>query len=252
MKIIAGLGNIGREYAGTRHNIGFMVANELARRWGLEQSWRTAREAEYVEYRAPEKVFLLKPVTYMNLSGNAVGSWAHFYNIEPVDVAVISDDMDLPPGTLRIRKKGSSGGHNGIKSIIAALGTDGFPRFRLGIGHPDREREAVISHVLNRFGGEDRELIEASVKKAADALELWLKTDGDTDAVMQKFNTKPNKAKKRAEKAAAQAAADARAAGKIAGDSDMPVNCVAAVSSDIPDSAAGQPSDAGQKTGGGK
>ena len=206
MKIIAGLGNIGREYAGTRHNIGFMVADELARRWGLEQNWKTERNAEYVEYRTPEKVFLLKPITYMNLSGHAVGPWAHFYNIEPAAVAVISDDMDLPLGTLRIRKKGSSGGHNGIKSIIAGLGTDEFPRFRLGIGHPDREQKAVLRHVLNRFDGEDREVIRAAVNRVADALELWLKTDGDTDAVMQKFNTKPNKAKKRAEKAAAREA----------------------------------------------
>ena len=83
MKIIAGLGNIGKEYDKTRHNIGFMVADELARRWNLENAWRTDRNAMYVEYRAPEKVFLLKPVTYMNLSGNAVGPWAHFYNIAP-------------------------------------------------------------------------------------------------------------------------------------------------------------------------
>ena len=89
MKIIAGLGNIGKEYDKTRHNIGFMVADELARRWNLESAWRTDRNAMYVEYRAPEKVFLLKPVTYMNLSGNAVGPWAHFYNIAPEDVAVV-------------------------------------------------------------------------------------------------------------------------------------------------------------------
>ena len=142
MKIIAGLGNIGREYAGTRHNAGFMVADELARRWGLENRWRTDRDAAYVEYRAGgEKVWLLKPTTYMNLSGNAVGAWAHFYNVAPEDVAVVHDDMDLPVGTLRIRKKGSSGGHNGIKSIMNNLGTDTFPRFRLGIGHPVHDQQ---------------------------------------------------------------------------------------------------------------
>ena len=122
MKIIAGLGNIGKEYDKTRHNIGFMVADELARRWNLEGSWRTDRNALFVEYRAPEKVFLLKPTTYMNLSGNAVGPWAHFYNIAPEDVAVVHDDMDLPLGTIRIRKNGSSGGHNGIKSIYQQPG----------------------------------------------------------------------------------------------------------------------------------
>ena len=105
MKIIAGLGNIGKEYDKTRHNIGFMVADELARRWNLEGSWRTDRNALFVEYRAPEKVFLLKPTTYMNLSGNAVGPWAHFYNIAPEDVAVVHDDMDLR--TSRSRTAGS-------------------------------------------------------------------------------------------------------------------------------------------------
>ena len=193
MKIIAGLGNIGKEYDKTRHNIGFMVADELARRWNLEGSWRT-----------PEKVFLLKPTTYMNLSGNAVGPWAHFYNIAPEDVAVVHDDMDLPLGTIRIRKNGSSGGHNGIKSIISNLGTDAFPRFRLGIGHPVHEQQAVISHVLQPFAGDDKQLIEEAVKKMADALELWLKEDGDLSKVMQQYNTKPAKAKKRAEKEAAE------------------------------------------------
>ena len=207
MKIIAGLGNIGKEYDKTRHNIGFMVADELARRWNLEGSWRTDRNALFVEYRAPEKVFLLKPTTYMNLSGNAVGPWAHFYNIAPEDVAVVHDDMDLPLGTIRIRKNGSSGGHNGIKSIISCLGTDGFPRFRLGIGHPAREQEAVISHVLQRFAGDDRQLIDEAVKKMADALELWLQEGGDLAKVMQQFNTKPAKAKKRAVKETEQAAA---------------------------------------------
>ena len=165
MKIIAGLGNIGKEFDKTRHNIGFMVADELARRWNLEGAWRTDRNAMYVEYRAPEKVFLLKPVTYMNLSGNAVGPWAHFYNIAPEDVAVVHDDMDLPLGTIRIRKNGSSGGHNGIKSIISNLGTDAFPRFRLGIGHPVHEQEAVISHVLHPFAGDDKQLVDEAVKK---------------------------------------------------------------------------------------
>ncbi|MGI6262815.1 MAG: aminoacyl-tRNA hydrolase [Succiniclasticum sp.] len=209
MKIIAGLGNIGREYAGTRHNAGFMVADELARRWGLSDAWRTNRDAEYVEYRVgAEKIILLKPTTYMNLSGNAVGAWAHFYNVAPKDVAVIHDDMDLPVGSLRIRKKGSSGGHNGIKSILNQLGTDAFARFRLGIGHPAHEQQAVIQHVLQRFQGADKQAMDDAVAKAADAVEYWLERDGDTDAVMQKFNTKPKTARKRAEKAAAAGQAD--------------------------------------------
>lgn len=212
MKLIAGLGNIGREYAGTRHNVGFMVADELARRWGLTHAWRTARDAEYVEYRAgAEKIVLLKPTTYMNLSGNAVGAWAHFYNVAPEDIAVIHDDMDLPVGSLRIRAKGSSGGHNGIKSILNHLGTDAFPRFRLGIGHPAHEQRAVIQHVLQRFQGEDKAAMDDAVAKTADALEYWLERDGDTDAVMQKFNTKPRTAKKRAGQAARQEPQEATA-----------------------------------------
>ena len=125
-------------------------------------------------------------------------------------MAVVHDDMDLPLGTIRIRKNGSSGGHNGIKSIISNLGTDAFPRFRLGIGHPVHEQEAVISHVLHPFTGDDKQLIDEAVKKMADALELWLKEGGDLDKVMQQFNTKPAKAKKRAEKEKAEqeAAAD--------------------------------------------
>ena len=105
---------------------------------------------------------------------------------------------------MHVRKNGSGGGHNGIKSIISQLGTDAFPHFRLGIGHPVHEQQAVISHVLQRFAGDDKQVIDEAVKKMADALELWLKEDGDLDKVMQQFNTKPAKAKKRAEKEAAE------------------------------------------------
>ena len=175
MKLIVGLGNIGKEYEGTRHNIGFMVADELAKRWGIT-TWKNERSAMCAEHRIPEKVFLIKPTTYMNLSGEAVGAFANFYNIDPEDIAVIQDDLDLPCGKLRIRRKGSAGGHNGIKSI-----------------HPERNASAVIGHVLHRFGKEEQPLIEDAVKQMADAVELWLK--GDMDAVMQKYNKKPPKKK---------------------------------------------------------
>lgn len=192
MKLIVGLGNIGKEYEGTRHNIGFMVADELAKRWGIT-TWKNERSAMCAEYRIPEKVFLIKPTTYMNLSGEAVGAFANFYNIDPEDIAVIQDDLDLPCGKLRIRRKGSAGGHNGIKSIQQHLGTGDFPRFKIGIGHPERNASAVIGHVLHRFGKEEQPLIEAAVKQMADAVELWLK--GDMDAVMQEYNTKKEKKK---------------------------------------------------------
>lgn len=192
MKLIVGLGNIGKEYEGTRHNIGFMVADELAKRWGIT-TWKNERSAMCAEYRIPEKVFLIKPTTYMNLSGEAVGAFANFYNIDPEDIAVIQDDLDLPCGKLRIRRKGSAGGHNGIKSIQQHLGTGDFPRFKIGIGHPERNASAVIGHVLHRFGKEEQPLIEEAVKQMADAVELWLK--GDMDAVMQEYNTKKEKKK---------------------------------------------------------
>lgn len=192
MKLIVGLGNIGKEYEGTRHNIGFMVADELAKRWGIT-TWKNERSTMCAEHRIPEKVFLIKPTTYMNLSGEAVGAFANFYNIDPEDIAVIQDDLDLPCGKLRIRRKGSAGGHNGIKSIQQHLGTGDFPRFKIGIGHPERNASAVIGHVLHRFGKEEQPLIEEAVKQMADAVELWLK--GDMDAVMQEYNTKKEKKK---------------------------------------------------------
>lgn len=190
MKLIVGLGNIGKEYEGTRHNIGFMVADELAKRWGIT-TWKNERNAMCAEHRIPEKVLLIKPTTYMNLSGEAVGAFANFYNIAPEDIAVIQDDLDLPCGKLRIRRKGSAGGHNGIKSIQQHLGTGDFPRFKIGIGHPVRNASAVIGHVLHRFGKDEQPLIAEAVKQMADAVELWLK--GDMDAVMQAYNTKKEK-----------------------------------------------------------
>ena len=192
MKLIVGLGNIGKEYEATRHNIGFMVLDELARRWGVN-TWKNDRNALCGEYRIPEKVLLLKPTTYMNLSGVAVGAYANFFNVDPQDIAVVQDDLDLPTGQVRVRRKGSAGGHNGIKSVQEHLGTGEFPRFKIGIGHPAHNNKAVVKHVLQRFGAEEQELVAEAVGKMADALELWLQ--GDMDAVMQEYNKKPPKQK---------------------------------------------------------
>ena len=205
MKLIVGLGTIGREYENTRHNIGFMVVDELAKRLGVTFG-KEDRSAYYAEYRAPEKILIIKPTTYMNLSGIAVGAYANFYHIAPEDIAVIQDDMDLPVGHLRIRRKGSAGGHNGIKSITEHLGTEEYPRFKIGIGHPDRNNKAVINHVLHQFQGEDKAAIESAVKAMAEALELWLK-DGDLNAVMTKYNTKKAKKEKPPKKAPEEQAA---------------------------------------------
>jgi PTH1 family peptidyl-tRNA hydrolase len=191
MKLIVGLGNIGREYENTRHNIGFMVVDELAKRLGVSFD-KEERSAYCAEYRAPEKILLIKPTTYMNLSGFAVGAYANFYHLAPENIAVVQDDMDLPVGQLRIRRKGSAGGHNGIKSITEHLGTAEFPRFKIGIGHPERNSKAVINHVLHQFQGEDKANIEAAVKEMSDALEEWLK-GAELDDVMTRHNTKKKK-----------------------------------------------------------
>ena len=205
MKLIVGLGNIGLEYENTRHNIGFMVVDELAKRLGVTFG-KEDRSAYCAEYRAPEKILIIKPTTYMNLSGIAVGAYANFYHIAPEDIAVIQDDMDLPVGHLRIRRKGSAGGHNGIKSITEHLGTEEYPRFKIGIGHPDRNNKAVINHVLHQFQGEDKAAIEAAVKAMAEALELWIR-EGDLNAVMTKYNTKKAKKEKPPKKAPEEQAA---------------------------------------------
>lgn len=194
MKLVVALGNIGREYAGTRHNIGFMTADILASRWGDEDAWRKADNAAYLEKRMPEKCWVIKPTTYMNNSGTAVADFANFYHIPPEDVLVIQDDMDLPVGTLRIRRKGSSGGHNGLKSIERALGSQGYPRIKVGIGHPVHQEQAVISHVLHPFQGEDKEKIQEALEQAADAVEAWMQ-GADLGELMQRFNKKaPKKA----------------------------------------------------------
>ena len=120
MKLIVGLGNIGKEYEGTRHNIGFMVADELAKRWGIT-TWKNERSAMCAEHRIPEKVFLIKPTTYMNLSGEAVGAFANFYNIDPEDIAIIQDDLDLPCGKLRIRRKAVRAGTTALNPSSSIL-----------------------------------------------------------------------------------------------------------------------------------
>ena len=192
MKLVVALGNIGREYAGTRHNIGFMTADLLAERWGDTEAWRKADNAFYLEKRMPEKCWVIKPTTYMNNSGVAVADFANSYHIPQEDVLVIQDDMDLPVGTLRIRRKGSSGGHNGLKSIERALGSQAYPRIKVGIGHPVHQEQAVISHVLHPFQGEDKEKVQEALDQAADAVEAWMK-GAAVGELMQQFNKKAPK-----------------------------------------------------------
>ena len=184
MKLIVGLGNPGREYEHTRHNVGFQVAEELAHRYRVtlknRGSWK-ARVAKIAEIG--EGVLLAEPTTFMNLSGWAVREIASFHKLAPSDVLIVVDDADLPLGRLRLRTSGSAGGHNGLKSIIQELGTIEFPRLRVGVG---RQAGELKSHVLGRFSTEERDQIEAAVKRAADAAELFAREN--ILAAMNRFN----------------------------------------------------------------
>lgn len=184
--LVVGLGNPGREYELTRHNVGFLTIDELAERKQIPVQKLKHRaltnSARYGEVTA----LLMKPVTYMNLSGESVGEAARFLKIPPERVLVISDDTDLPVGKLRVRRKGSAGGHNGLKSLIAHLGTDQFPRVKIGVGgkpHPDYD---MADWVLGRFPPNELVLVQEAVKSAADAVELML-TQG-VEAAMARFN----------------------------------------------------------------
>jgi peptidyl-tRNA hydrolase, PTH1 family len=184
MKLIVGLGNPGREYEHTRHNVGFQVAEELAHRYRVtlkdRGSWK-ARVAKVAEIG--DGVLLAEPTTFMNLSGWAVREIASFHKLAPSDVLIVVDDADLPLGRLRLRTSGSAGGHNGLKSIIQELGTIEFPRLRVGVG---RQAGELKSHVLGRFSIEERDQIEAAVKRAADAAELFAREN--ILAAMNRFN----------------------------------------------------------------
>ncbi len=184
MKIIVGLGNPGKEYKNTRHNVGYMVLEELASRYPLEKQ-ESKFDAIIGQLRIKgEKVLLVKPLTFMNLSGQSVQPLVHWHKLELVDLMVVYDDMDLPLGTLRIRAGGGSGGHNGMKSIASRLATQEFARIRIGIGRPE-EREAV-DWVLGRFSAGEKEPAEQAIKYAADALEKWI-TAGIAE-VMNAYN----------------------------------------------------------------
>ncbi len=188
MKLIAGLGNPGPRYADSRHNIGFLVLDELARRWGADVS-RYDRHFEGLLGEATvqgETVLLLKPATYMNLSGRSVAATARYYKLPAEAVLVIYDDLDLPVGQLRVRAAGSSGGHKGLDDVIRQFGTDTLPRIRIGIGKV--ARAATVDHVLSRFEPDERPAIEAAVQRAADAVACWLRRG--LDAAMNEFNRK--------------------------------------------------------------
>ena len=182
--LIAGLGNPGSKYEGTRHNMGFMAADLLAERWSVNFSDHKglAMLGKGVMNLSGRNVkfFLAKPLTYMNESGNALASISAYYQIEPDHIVVIHDDMDLDFGRIKVKAGGSAGGHNGIKSLIAHMGTQEFPRLRFGIGQP-RGKGAMIGHVLGKFRPEERELLDVTLGKAEDAV-LYTMEHGITRA----------------------------------------------------------------------
>ncbi|VBB06552.1 peptidyl-trna hydrolase signature 1 [Lucifera butyrica] len=173
MKIIVGLGNPGAEYGATRHNAGFMVVDELAGRW-QPVAWRERFDALVGECRGKEPVLLVKPQTYMNLSGQAVGALARWYKTPAEDIVVVYDDLDLPVGKLRLRLKGGSGGHRGIESLLVHLGQDTFGRVRVGIGRPPAGWETA-DYVLGRFTADEAPIMKETIARGADAVESILK-----------------------------------------------------------------------------
>ena len=184
--LVVGLGNPGDKYEGTRHNAGFLVADELGERGNFPIQRLRFKALTNAAVIGGQGVLVMKPTTYMNLSGEAVGEAARFYKLAPDHVLVISDDVDLPLGKLRIRTNGSAGGHNGLKSIIQHLGTDQFPRLKVGVGgkpHPDYD---MGDWVLGKFQGEDKKVMDGAVARAADAVECFLR-DGPQKA-MNRFN----------------------------------------------------------------
>jgi peptidyl-tRNA hydrolase, PTH1 family len=185
MKLVVGLGNPGRKYEGTRHNVGFDVMDLLAGRHRLE--WESApAEAVIAKWRAAS-VIVAKPLTFMNASGFAVGELLRFYKIELADFFVVVDDVNLEVGRLRARMSGSAGGHNGLKSIVGALGTEEFARLRVGVGRGDARRD-LADHVLAKFDPPERAIVAEAVGRAADAAELFV-AEG-IGPVMNRFNRK--------------------------------------------------------------
>lgn len=184
--LIVGLGNPGDQYENTRHNVGFRALDELAEIAGVPVQKLKYKALTNICTLSGCKVLLMKPVTFMNLSGEAVGEAARFFKIPPERVLVFSDDTSLPVGKLRIRKSGSAGGHNGLKSIIQHLGTDQFPRIKIGVGgkpHPDYD---MADWVLGKFPSEDKKVIDEMVQKAARAAEYYIKEG--PDKAMGRYN----------------------------------------------------------------
>lgn len=188
MYLIAGLGNPGKQYERTRHNMGFDTVDELVDRHRIPGSGIQHKAMYGKGMIAGEKVILAKPLTYMNLSGDSVREFINYYKIDPeTELIVIYDDIDLEPGQLRIRKQGSAGGHNGIKDIIRQLGTEKFLRIKVGVGAKPKGWD-LADHVLGRFSTEDRKFVDEAIEKAAKAVDIMISQGAD--AAMNEYNRK--------------------------------------------------------------
>jgi PTH1 family peptidyl-tRNA hydrolase len=183
LKAIFGLGNPGNQYARTRHNVGFEVIEELARRWRVDLKSSAKRQSRLALDRDRD-VLLAQPQTFMNLSGAAVGGIMAFYKVRPEDLLVVVDEVQLPLGKLRLRRAGSAGGHNGLKSIVEMVGQE-FPRLRIGVGRGNQQWD-LSDHVLGRFPAEEWPIVERAVKRAADAVETFV--DEGLLVAMNRYN----------------------------------------------------------------
>ncbi len=190
MKLVVGLGNPGEKYENTRHNIGFTIVSNFKFQVSSFSDWKINKKfnAEISEGKiGGEKIILLKPQTFMNNSGQAVVAAAHFYKIKPTDILIIHDDIDLPLGKMRVKKDGSSGGHRGVESIITALGTNNFPRLKVGVGPKERPKNFdAANFVLKKFGKSEEKTLNLIIKKATEAV-VTILSDGVQEA-MNKFN----------------------------------------------------------------
>ncbi|MBI3181133.1 MAG: aminoacyl-tRNA hydrolase [Myxococcales bacterium] len=188
MKLICGLGNPGREYTQDRHNVGFRVVDELCRRARLSLQQEKFEGRIAFGQVGGERVLLLAPQTFMNHSGYCLAPAARFYKVEPADVLVIHDELDLPFGRLQLKLGGGSGGHNGLHSILEVWGEDGFARLRIGIGKPlgPNPKERVVGHVLSPFSGEEQQALPELLSRAAEAAECWVREG--LAAAMNRYN----------------------------------------------------------------
>ena len=190
MKLIVGLGNPGPEYDRTRHNMGFKVIDKLSAKYSIEVNHSKFKGMYGTGLINGEKIILFKPYTYMNLSGEAVEQIAAFYKVSLEDLIVIYDDIDIAPGLIRIRKSGSAGSHNGMKSVTQMMGSTAFPRVRVGTGKPDNT-DHLIEYVIGAIDEDEKPLLEEGIQKAADAVSMII--EENIDLAMNRFNIRPEK-----------------------------------------------------------